>query len=154
MVVFKISSINFLDRKITQNTRLQLCTIRSHAPPWCGALDGLYFHLRPLCTSDSRASAFRFLLQWSSYFSAPTKFVPLSDHIIEGVPRLEIKRSIAITHELVFMDGTRQLQLVYYASSKSINNLFLQNGKSEIASNFRPNYLINTISVVLTLVWK
>ena len=30
------------------------------------------------------------------FFSAPTKFVPLTDQIIEDEPRLEIRRSIAI----------------------------------------------------------
>ena len=42
-------------------------------------------------------------------FSAPTKFIPLSDQIIEGVPRLEIKRSIAITLELVSIDETNSM---------------------------------------------
>ena len=56
--------------------------------------------------SDTRASAFQFLMHRRSSFSAPTKFVPLPDQIIEGVPRLAIKRSISITHELVSMDGT------------------------------------------------
>ena len=60
----------------------------------------------PLCMSDSGASAFQFLMHIRSSFSAPIKFVPLSDQIIEGVPRLEKKRSIATTHELVSMDGT------------------------------------------------
>ena len=63
----------------------------------------------PLCTSDSGASAFQVLMHRRSSFSAPTKFVPLSDQIVEGVPRLEIKRSIAITHELVSMDGTNSM---------------------------------------------
>ena len=56
--------------------------------------------------SDSEASAFQFLMHRRSSFSAPIKFGPLSDQIVEGVPRLEIKRSIAITHEVVSMDVT------------------------------------------------
>ena len=34
-------------------------------------------------------------------FSAPTKFVPLSDQIIEGVPRLEMKRSKLLDGEFL-----------------------------------------------------
>ena len=60
-----------------------------------------------LCTSDSGAFAFQLLMHRRSYFSAPIKFVPLSDQIIEGVPRLEIKHSIDITPELVPMEQTR-----------------------------------------------
>ena len=37
------------------------------------------------------------------------KIVPLSDQIFEGVSHLEIKRSIAITQELVSMDGTNSM---------------------------------------------
>ena len=63
----------------------------------------------PLFTNDSGASAFQFLMHRRRSFLAPTKFGPLSDQIIEDVPRLEIKRPIAITLELVSMDGTNSM---------------------------------------------
>ena len=54
---------------------------------------------------------FMYERQWS--FCGPIfnakKSVPLSDQIIEGFPRLEVKRSIAITHEFVSMDGINSM---------------------------------------------
>ena len=51
-------------------------------------------------------SVFQFSIHSRSSFSAPMKFVPLSDQIIAGVPRRETNRSTPILQELVSMDGT------------------------------------------------
>ena len=45
-------------------------------------------------------------MQASNSFSAPTKFVPLSDQIVLGVPRRAMNRSMPMTQELVSRDGT------------------------------------------------
>ena len=52
---------------------------------------------------------FQFSMHRIGSFSAPTKFVPLTDQIIEGVPRLETKRSIVITNELVSIVRTNSM---------------------------------------------
>ena len=39
------------------------------------------------------------------FFSAPTKFVPLSDQIALCVPQRAMNRAVSMTQELVFRDG-------------------------------------------------
>ena len=94
----------------------------------------------PLCTSDSGVSAFQFLMHRRSSFSAPSKFVPLSDQIIEDVIRLEVKRSIAISNELVSMDGTKSLDRI----AQVVNQLNrkpqrFSEDRQKVTSNFPKN---------------
>ena len=64
--------------------------------------------------SDKGASAFQILMHRRSSFSAPTKFVPFTGQIHDGVPSLEIKHSIAITYEFLSLDGTNSKWYALY----------------------------------------
>ena len=106
-VVFNTSSVRRRVPRIVYSILLKLRTNISQMPLWCGALGGLNLHLMPLrAISTAMLSVFHFSIHSRSSFSAPMKFVPLSDQIIAGVPQLETNRSTPITQELVFMDRT------------------------------------------------
>ena len=73
---------------------LKLRTSLSPMPPWFGALGGLILHSRPLWASSAALlTVFHFSILLRSYFSAPTKLLPLSDQMIAVVPRRETNRS-------------------------------------------------------------
>ena len=50
--------------------------------------------------------ALQFSMHEINSLAEPTKIVPLSDQMTEGVPRRAMKRSIPIIQEFVFIDGT------------------------------------------------
>ena len=56
-------------------------------PPWCRTLGGSNVHLRPLyASSAAMLIVFHFSIPSRSSFSAPIKFVPLSDKITGRTP--------------------------------------------------------------------
>ena len=48
-------------------------------------------------------------MHFNSFFSALMNFVPLSDQMTDGIPRLAKILSIAITHELPLIEGTASI---------------------------------------------
>ena len=68
--------------------------------------NGLSFEATPLCAKMVGAMPFQFVMQASNSFSAPTKFVPISDQIVLDVPGRAMNRSIPMTQELVSRDST------------------------------------------------
>ena len=57
-------------------------------------------------SKQNRCMEIPFLMHEISSLAEPTKFVPLSDQMTEGVPRRAMKRFIPITQELASIDGT------------------------------------------------
>ena len=108
-VVLRISSVTLLLPRMSYETRLTLRTNRSQEPPWCSELDGFNFPLIPFWTKTAGASLFQLSMQAKSSFWAPTKFVPLSDMMVVGVPRRAINLSTPITQELVSSEGTTSM---------------------------------------------
>ena len=62
-----------------------------------------------MCNFCGNVERVPFFNKFREFFSAPMKFVPLSDHIVEGVPRRETNRSTPITQELVSMNRTTSM---------------------------------------------
>ena len=91
------SVMGWVEFKMATNTRRMVPIILSHTPPWWDARGGLKTH------STSRRLAAWMTLARSSWrilrestACAPTRFVPLSDHIFCGHMRLETNLTKAL----------------------------------------------------------
>lgn len=84
--------------KCDRITLLKAVIKLSQQPPLCGAQGGMKLHWVP-CLTTCRFiwTRFRALILFLSSFSAPIKFVQLSENISDGHGRWLIKRCIAIT---------------------------------------------------------
>lgn len=84
--------------KCDRITLLKAVINLSQQPALCGAQGGMKLHWVP-CLTTCRFiwTIFRALILFLSSFSAPMKFVPLSENISDGHSRWLIKRCIAIT---------------------------------------------------------
>ena len=80
------SSVTSLVPKTAYNAFFAAFIIYSKTPPKCGALGGLKTHLMPLCAVVRRFFLYRAVsLVLRVHLTAPTKFVPLSLVIADGV---------------------------------------------------------------------
>ena len=75
----------------------------------------------PLWTRRAGARSFYARVHRRSSFSAPTKFVPLSDQIFDGVPRLAMNRSTPMTQELESIDGTTSIWMALVVNQVNKN---------------------------------
>ena len=85
-------SLAFLSTKPVK-TFLMVRSMRSHTPPMWEALGGLKFHSMLHLTAYFWITSLS--MDWMFFdisASAAVKFVPLSDHILQGVPLLEINQ--------------------------------------------------------------
>jgi len=84
-IVFKLSYDRLAFPSIFRNNVLRIPIILSHQPPHYGAAGGLKYH--SICDAElclaifSHSNLFKML-------AAPVKFVPLSQYIARGRPRL------------------------------------------------------------------
>ena len=109
MVVFKVFWVIFLDSKIQWSTRSHWLTIRSQAPPWCGALSVLNVHLTPRCKSECKSEALSQLLR---------KWCHCKSEALFQVLCLEIKRWMATNHELMSMYAITSIWVVRFVIIK------------------------------------
>ena len=121
-VVPNTSSVTRLLPRLSYTTRFTLRTLPG----------GLNFQVTPLCAKMVESMPFQLLMQASCSFSAPTKFVPLSDQIVLGVPRRAMNHSMLMTQELVPRDGiiSRCTALVVRQVKRNHNlfSVFLRTG--------------------------
>ena len=114
-VVPKTYSVTRLLPMISYSTRFTLRTRRCQEPPRCGAPGGLSFQATHLCAK--LIMPFQLLMHASRSFSAPTKFVQLSDQIVLGVPRRAVNRSMSMTQELVYREIAISRRCPFFSAS-------------------------------------
>ena len=71
----------------------------------------------PLLTRRAGARSFYARVHRRSSFSAPTKFVPLSDQFFDRIPRLAMNHSTPMTQELESIDGTTSIWMALVVDS-------------------------------------
>ena len=97
---------SFCELWVSNNNHLKLRISRPNEPPRCGADGGLHFYSIPLSTRRASARSSHARVQRRSSLFATAKFIPLSDQIIDVIPRLTMNLSFPIAQKLESVNGT------------------------------------------------
>ena len=104
--VFKTSSMRLRVPRMAYTTLWKLWNKFTQMPLYSSVLGKVNLHLMSFCASSAAMlSMFNFSINSRSSFSAPIKFVLLTDQIVLGVTRLEMHHCNS-SAQLVSMDGS------------------------------------------------